>query len=105
MEVCVANVDDMRNYWLNPIDEPEYYEEEPEYEFPTFRPHEVKDQLLLWWQMGRCATWILNAMNNQYAGWFPNMTDSTVERWKRVILAHDRRLTGGKMLSELGELL
>jgi len=97
------NADDMRETWLNP---PELTDpSEPEKEFPPFKPREVKERLLFWWQIDKCATWIIREMAKSDNGWFACMTQSTVERWKRVILAHDRRLTGGKVLSELGELL
>lgn len=83
--------DDFREAFLNPID----YEEpsEPEPQFPPFKPREVKEQILQWWQMGKCATWIINTMTNDHS-WFYCMTNSTVERWKLAIIAHDRRLKG-----------
>ncbi len=103
-----VNADDLRESWLNPVDDDFYFSEsenDEESYYQPFKPREVKDQLLQWWQIGKCATWILLEMEKHNNGLFYCMTNSTVERWKRVILAHDRRLTGGKVLSELGELL
>ena len=97
--------DDLREVWLNPPDFDKQSEPEPEY--PPFKPRDVKEQLAIWWQLGWDAKRIIKVMTMEQSGdgWFYCMTPSTVERWKRVIIEHDRRLTGGKVLSELGEVL
>ena len=92
------NADDIREDWLNPVDDIDngvIYDNCDEY--PPFKPRDVKEQLAIWWQLGWDAKRIIKVMTMEQSGdgWFYCMTPSTVERWKRVILAHDRRLTGG----------
>lgn len=80
--------------FLNPVDDKYMGTAELLESYPPFKPREVKNQLLKWWnEYGWKSTKIIKEMSVNSNGWFYCMTPSTVERWKRVILVHDRRKT------------
>ncbi|CAB4132008.1 hypothetical protein UFOVP136_7 [uncultured Caudovirales phage] len=97
----LQRIENTREAWLNPIDEPEdtrpccvycgdrfdpASSEQDEYCSPAHwhldRMGEVKGQILAWIGQSRSEKQILKLMQLY---WFYWMSDSTVNRWKRVI--------------------
>jgi len=98
----LQRIENTREMWLNPIDEPEdtrpqcrhcgvrFNEQEAESDdgycseshWHLDRISEVKKQILTWIEQGYSEKRIAQMMKLY---WFYWMTDSTVERWKRAI--------------------